>query len=80
MFSTCPGIVSLNGRCDGSCNHVDLRSRAPCGTKWGILARPTWPACADAVAAAFDRIMGTTLSPKCAHLAGLMASDAKSSV
>ena len=80
LFCAFAGMSGLGGQCDGKCNHVSLQSWSSCGTKRSVLAQPVWPGCAAAIAEAFDGIMGTTVSPKCAHLAGIMASEFGSSV
>ena len=71
--STYSGVSRLGALCDGCSNHVSVQSFSPCGKKLDVIARQVWPRCADAIAVAFAGIMGTSVVPKCAHLAGFMA-------
>ena len=73
LFSTWQGVLDLSSVCGGRCDRVSLSSRSPCGLLWSELATQLWPAIADALATAFYGIMGSTVTPKCTHLAGVLA-------
>ena len=63
------GILTLGGMCDG-CHGSYNPHHFQLGP---IQSHQIWPQLADAIAACVDDLKGTTVTPKCTHLAGFGA-------
>ena len=80
LYSTFNGILGLGFLCKGQCGQPPLDSLSSNVLKCDGPTRSIWPQCADAMAECFDGIRGTSVAPKCVHLAGFMAPAADDSM